>query len=228
MGHNRFATLGPIAPELTMSMFTSQSTPHRFVQAAAVTALLALSSCALPNEIPERRGGDVAVLAGTGLEELNPGDVAVAPVVVHMEGESQRHRDAVPQWGLRQAMQRALVRRRYSPLSLDFVDSAVVNASYSAGDVGEQAVCEILVHAWSERYWSTERQLDVDVEVRMVDPSAAAGSTPLWAARMDGMVGLNSITNYTSEESLRAAILDEISLELLARMPARHLSPGQR
>ena len=168
------------------------------------------------------------MLAGTGLEDLNPGDVAVAPVVVHMEDESQRHRDAVPQWGLREAMQRALVRRRYSPLSLDFVDSRVVNASYGAGDVGEQAVCESLVHAWSERYWSTERQLDVDVEVRMVDPSAAAGSTPLWAARMDGMVGLNSITNYTSEEALRAAILDEIALELMARMPARNLSAGQK
>ena len=62
----------------------------------------------------------------------------------------------------------------------------------------------------------------------MVDPSAAAGSTPLWAARMNGMVGLNSITNYTAEEDLRAAVLDEISLELMARMPARNLSPGQK
>ena len=211
-----------------MSMFASQSTTYRSVQASAITALFAIASCALPNTIPEQRGGKVAVLAGTGLEELNPGDVAVAPVVVHMEEESQRHRDAVPQWGLRRAMQRALVRRRYSPLSLDFVDSTVVNASYSAGDVGEQAVCEIIVRDWSERYWSTERRLDVDVEVRMVDPNASAGSTPLWAARMDGVVSLNSVTNYSSEASLLKAVLDEIALELMARMPARHLSSGQK
>ena len=211
-----------------MSMSASQSTTNRSVQALAITALFAIASCALPNSIPEQRGGKVAVLAGTGLEELNPGDVAVAPVVVHMEGESQRHRDAVPQWGLRRAMQRALVRRRYSPLSLDFVDSTVVNASYSAGDVGEQAVCEIIVHGWSERYWATERRLAVDVEVRMLDPTAVAGSTPLWAARMDDVVGLNGITNYTSEEALRAAILDEIALELMARIPARNLSAGQK
>jgi hypothetical protein len=70
--------------------------------------------------------------------------------------------------------------------------------------------------------------LDVDVEVRMVDPAAVEGSTPLWAARMDGMVGLNSITNYSSEEALRAAVLDEISLELVARMPARNLSAGSK
>ncbi|HIF41733.1 MAG TPA: hypothetical protein EYQ74_11620 [Planctomycetes bacterium] len=210
-----------------MSMLASQSTPSRSVQAVAVSALLALASCALPNEIPEQRGAQVAVLAGAGLEEMSPGDVAVAPVVIHMEDESQRHRDAVPQWGLRKAMQRALVRRRYSPLSLDFVDSTVVNASYAAGDVGEQAVCEIIVHDWSERYWATERRLDVDVEVRMVDPAAVAGSTPLWAARMDDVVRLGSITNYRSEEALRAAILNEIALELMARMPARNLTPGQ-
>jgi len=211
-----------------MSMFASQPNTHRPAQALAATALLAIASCALPDSIPERRGGDVAVLAGTGLEELNPGDVAVAPVVIHMEDASQLHRDAVPQWELRQAMQRSLVRRRYSPLSLDFVDSTVVNASYSAGDVGEQAVCEIIVRDWSERYWSTERRLDVDVEVRMVDPNASAGSTPLWAARMDGMVSLNSVTNYSSEENLLEAVLDEIALELMARMPARHLSSGQK
>ncbi|MAG63857.1 hypothetical protein CMO84_10095 [Candidatus Woesearchaeota archaeon] len=211
-----------------MSKFASRSTTHRSIQALAVTALFTIASCALPNSIPEQRGGGVAVLAGTGLEELNPADVAVAPVAIHMEDMSQRHRDAVPQWGLRQAMQRALVRRRYSPLSLDFVDSSVVNASYSAGAVGEQAVCEIIVHSWSERYWATEKRLDVDVEVRMVDPAAVEGSTPLWAARMDGMVALNSITNYSSEEALRAAVLDEISLELVARMPARNLSAGSK
>jgi hypothetical protein len=45
---------------------------------------------------------------------------------------------------------------------------------------------------------------------------------------MNGMVGLNGTTNYTAEKDLRAAILDEISLELMARMPARHLSAGQK
>jgi len=181
----------------------------------------------MPGSVPDRRGSEVAVLAGTGLSELNPSDVAVAPVVVHMEGESQRHRNAVPQLGLRKAMQRALVRRRYSPLALDFVDSRVVNASYRPGAVGEQAVCEIIVHSWSERHWETDRALEVDVEVRLVDPSAPAGGTPLWAARMNGKAEVDKVTNYSAEAELRSAVLDEIALELLARMPARDTSPGQ-
>jgi hypothetical protein len=211
-----------------MSKPTPQFLTQRSVLALAVTTLVTLSACALPERVPQRRGTEVAVLEGTGLSELNPSDVAVAPVIIYMLEANQQLRDAVPVLGLRQAMQRALVRRRYSPLALDFVDSRVVDASYTAGSVGEQAMCEVIVHAWSERYWKTDRVLDVDVEVRMLDPMAEAESLPLWAGRMKGEVEVNSITNYRAEARLREDILDEIALELLARMPARDTSPGQQ
>ncbi len=196
--------------------------------ALLMTCVAGLSACAMPGSLPERRGSEVTVLAGAGLSQLNPGDVAVAPVVMQMPDATQRVLDSVPDVGLRAAMQRALVRRRYSPLSIDFVDSRLVNASYRPGAVGEEAVCEIVVHSWETRFWETDHALVVDVEVRMVDPTAPEGSTPLWAARMDGRVEANTVQHYTSDADMQASVLDEIALDLMARMPARDTSPARR
>lgn len=188
--------------------------------AALVLPLLSVAAVAC-QQLPVQRGRDVQVLDEGGLAERNPAEVVVAPVELATPDLK------VPDVALRSAFQDALVRRRYSPLALDFVDSRVIEASYPAGTLGEEAVCRILVHRWDERLWDTGRILDVDVELRMEDPADPDGRD-LWAGRLAGRIDVTSEETRLTEPALYRYALEEVALELTSRLPMRTTAPGRQ
>ncbi|MEE2941516.1 MAG: hypothetical protein VX460_14105 [Planctomycetota bacterium] len=185
---------------------------------------------------PRLKGRETRTINGS-LNRLNPTDVAVAPIRYGATGAN------APENTLRRAAQVGLTRRRYSPLALSLVDESVdaaaasvtdvaaiqgsvLEASYAAGDVGEDAVLEITVHAWDDRFWNTRRRLDVVVEARMIDPADPFGP-PLWAGKLDKTVDTTDVGGLddSGQRAMESACA-EIFEELFAEMPARAIDPA--
>lgn len=204
---------------------------------AGVLTLVALSASACQTT-PRLAGRDTQTISGA-LERLNPSDIAIAPIRYGAAGVD------APEGDLRRAAQLGLARRRYSPLSLGLVDDTIdtasrtiaatggaatlegglLEASYAAGDVGEDAVLEVTVHQWDNRHWNTRRSLDVVVEARMVDPADPFGP-PLWAGRLEKFVDVSGVGGLDSSgrRSMESAC-NTIFRELFAKMPARNTDP---
>ena len=198
------------------------------IQGALALVCIGAAAC---QTTPELIGRDTQTINGS-LERLNPTDVAVAPVRYGAAGVS------APTGMLRRAAQVGLTRRRYSPLALSLVDASVdaaaasvadvgaiegnvLEASYAAGDLGEDAVLELTVHAWDSSLWGTRRRLDVMVEARMVDPADPFGP-PLWAGRLSKMIDASGVGGL--DDSGRRAMefaCSQIFQELFAKMPPR-------
>ncbi|MCA9002766.1 MAG: hypothetical protein KDB61_12640, partial [Planctomycetes bacterium] len=143
--------------------------PIQILSSLALVAGLGLTAC---QQLPKQLGRGVVVEAGSTLEQRNPSDVVVAPVQVDQAGM------AVPTRALRESLVRGLVKRRYAPLSLDFVDEAgilggegVQEASYQPGTLNEEVVCQLIVHNWDQSLWDTRRAFKVDLELLMIDPA---------------------------------------------------------
>lgn len=188
------------------------------VLAAASLLLGLLAAC---QELPRHPGDKVQILEQGGLTALNPADIAVAPVEFAAEGID------APERMLREVVAEALVKRRYSPLALDFVDSRVIDASYRYGTVGEEAVCQIVVHEWDERLWSTGRVLRVDVELRMIDPRDPTGRA-LWSARYPGQIDATPQESHITESAMYRWAVAEVAAELAGALPARRAEPGRQ
>ncbi len=185
-------------------------------RALALTLALAGMAC---QQLPRQVGKEVQVLEVGALAERNPADVAVLPIEIAARGVGV---DGVR---MRRAFQRGLVKRRYSPLAIDFIDSRTVNASYVYGTLGEEAVCQIVVHGWDDTLWETHRVIDLDVALRMVDPARPDGPS-LWAGRLAARIDVNRHANVMGEMALRDEVLEELASELLAAMPARRTEAG--
>ena len=194
------------------------------------------SSQVSPPVRPHRglKGRNTEVVARGGLAELNPVDVAVAPV---------RFANAeviAPTDAIRRAAQIGLARNRYSPLSTALVDkkiagasaapvggigAATMPASYMPGDVGEDAVFEVTVYRWDDRNWEVRRSVDVALEARLIDPRDPLGP-PLWAGRIDHVFDISGdISTAIKGKRAVQTVCDKIFMELLAPMPARNVNP---
>ncbi|MCP5023426.1 MAG: hypothetical protein GY930_16860 [bacterium] len=197
----------------------------RFVPLALI-ASLGLLAC---QQLPKQMGKGVTVSSGSSLEAHNPSDVVVAPVILGSEEM------VVPARSLRESVARALVKRRYAPLSLDFVDEAgmmssdgVTEASYRAGTLNEEVVCQVIVHSWKQNLWDSRRALVMDVEVQMIDPANPMGQ-PLWSGRLDGRMDFASQEpEYASEGTFFRAALDQLAAEIMSVMPAHRTQPSTR
>ena len=184
---------------------------------AACLVLFVGAGC---QDLPTIPGDDVQVLQVGALESLNPGDVVVAPIQIANDGLK------VPELQLRKAISAALASRRYSPLDLAFVDSRLVEANHAFGSLGEEAVCQIIVHGWSERLWSTGRALEVDIELRMIDPDNPDGPV-LWAGRLPTRIDVTEEAGHVSPQALYRLAISRMADELVAPMPRRDTRPGR-
>ena len=200
----------------------------RLLIGAALVAVVA-AGCQTTPRLP---GRDVDVLTpGSALAERNPVDIAVAPVVTTEDART------APTTLLRRATRRALVRRRYSPLSDDLVMEAIprtieasadlsggsftVDAGYVPGRLGEDAIFELNVYRWDDSAWRVRNRVMVGIEGRMIDPSDPMG-TPLWDGRLERVIDVSSQLNPAMVGDRALGVLcDEVMRELLARMPAR-------
>lgn len=179
-------------------------------------ALLAISC----HELPRQPGNSVVVMEQGSLAEVNPADVAVAPVQVAPGVEA-------PVARLREAIARGLPARQYTPLSIDFVDSRVIEASYSYGALGEEAVCQVTVYGWDERYWDTGHSIEVDLELTLVDPARPEGPA-LWSGRLTRAIDVTDLTRSTVEGQLYQRAIERTAEELLFALPERDTRPGRR
>lgn len=194
----------------------------RMPRALALGALALLAGCQTQ---PTLRGSNVQVTQEGRVAVTNPADIAVAPV------ERVAAAGSLPEQPLRVAAQHALVKKRYSPLSLKQVDGAMVGlepAAYRPGMLREEAVLELVVHGWNDTLWSTRYTLTVDVEARLVEPDAAPG-VALWGARLSQRFDFTAeAQDATTDEGLMQLACDRILEELLSKLPARDAQPGPR
>ena len=193
--------------------------------------VLAISSC---RNLPEVPGTSVRELYSEGgMAAKSPVDIVVAPIMV------DENVGPVPSQALHTAFAEALVRRRYSPLSPEFIAStlegmeatpdnagAPIPASYSPGTLGEDAVLRIVVKEWDTAFWKTERVLGVTVDAWMIDSTDTLG-TELWGARYESVLDMSLMQNrYLTNETLMQHCCGEVARELMDCMPARTARPG--
>lgn len=188
---------------------------NAFVPAFALAALV-LSGC---NDIPKGPGSAVKTTPTDRVKEEAPIEVAVAPVV-NASGAS------LPSAELRLAFQKVLVERRYSPLSLEYVDRKVVDAAYTPGASQESATLTITIESWDSSLWTTHGAIKARMTAALVD--ARGGGDVLWSATADQRFDFPEIREHLSTESARVRFAcDRIAAELLARLPARVAKPGR-
>ncbi|MCB9915812.1 MAG: hypothetical protein H6828_11810 [Planctomycetes bacterium] len=171
---------------------------------------LLLASC---QELPKVPGKYVSTLYVGGLESTQPADVVVAPVAD--ESLTQR----APKAALREAFQSGLVKRRYSPLALDYVDRRVVEAAYAPGSLQEDAVLQVTVRQWDMSRWDSHGEVAVEVEAWML----GADGVELWGGKLTRKLDLSTERQHfptTREAFERGSVL--IAEELLEVMPARN------
>ncbi len=191
---------------------------RRFYASLIAALAIAASSC---QELPRQTGTRVQILERGRIESVNPNDIAVVPLV--LADENLR----VPT-ELRAAFQRGLIKRRYTPLSLEYVDSSVIEATYDPGRLQEDAICEVTVHHWDSTLWDARTALFVDLEMRMIDPEDPDGP-PLFAARLPGRFDFGGESHrYATDNARLSAACDHLVEEMLSVMPPRHTGPGTR
>lgn len=181
--------------------------------------LVVLTAC---NQLPPRRGSDVQAKTTASLSTIDPIEIVVAPVV---DSRTQKGREmTLPTKSLRSAIQDGLVQRRYSPLHLDLVDTKVVNASYRAGALEEQAILQLEISRWDTSLWTVRQSITATIDARLVTPDGAV----LWTGKLeDKRFDFADVKDrFTTETALIRHACQAVSTELLAALPARQPKPG--
>ncbi len=196
-----------------------------------IVPLLALTSC---RSLPEVPGSSVHVLYSEGgMSAKNPVDIVIVPV------SDETGTGMAPCDMLRSAFADALVRRRYSPLSLDYVSSALegqaiaaaeagtpVPASYNPGTLGEDAALRVSVKTWDMSALQSQEKIVVSVEAWMID-SVDPLSKELWGARYEKTLDMALMKNkYPTESVLMKHCCEMIAAEIMDSMPARTSRAG--
>jgi len=191
------------------------------VSARILVPLLSLfATTAACNQMPKRPNEFVNSSKGSTLEQKGPIEVAIAPIT-DSSGNAE-----LPRTELRRAFQGALLRRRYTPLALDLVDSKVVDASYHPGALEEQAVLVLDVQRWDTQLWSSRSVIEVTLQARMVDPANPSGE--LWSGVLAKRFDFGQVLDqFSTDAALRHYACEAIANELLGAMPARQPSPGK-
>jgi hypothetical protein len=180
---------------------------------ALVLAVAACGTTPTPVGIGTKGEGATKIMAAA------PIDIAVLPVV-------NNARANVPAKVLRGSFQQGLVERRYSPLSLEYVDRHITEASYNPGASQEQAVCTIEVAKWDTSLWEMHNALKVDIVVRIVD---AASGNELWKGSVNQRFDMgHDIENLATETQRIQRACDILAEEMLQKLPLRQAKgPGE-
>lgn len=187
--------------------------------------LFTLSGCDTPRTAP--RGADNLELHTGRLRQANPLDIAVLPV------QNNSGREDVPVAGLRHAFHHGLVRQRYTPLSLEYVDSKIVDpnpadantaeASYTPGDTHENAILQLFVTRWDDSRWKSSAELRIDGEIYLLDVAEPNPSKALWGGKISRNVSVLARRQViASDGELLDEALAQFADDVLASLPARN------
>jgi len=190
-----------------------------FLSSLAATAIAfcaAILACACQS-IPEVPGRNVEVLYDGQLEQVQPMDVVVAPII------DQSKEGGVPTLELRRAFQRFLIKRRYSALSLPYTDSRVVDAAYKPGALSEDAILQVTVREWDLSRWESNGEVKMNIEAWML---SAQDQSQLWGAKLERTLYLTSRpADLPTKKGALGETAEGIARELLEVMPARNPRP---
>lgn len=170
-----------------------------------LTAVLVLAFAALACVTPERRAEQEATqfMPASGLDQVNPADIAVAPVMLAMLEEGSAPTDAV-----REALYLGLIDRLYSPLPLDWVDAG-----------GERdAVLKVRILMWDTDAVKYDGTVLARAEARL---SNADGN--LWGIDITRV--LNDATSGPNRDDAalaEASAARDLAAEILALLPERN------
>jgi hypothetical protein len=147
------------------------------------------------------------------LAQKNPLDIAVLPI----QGPAGR-RD-LPLDKLRLAFAQGLVKLRYSPLAMEYVDERTVEAGYSPGRMSEHAAFQVAISYWDDAQWRSRGKIDVRAEVQLLDPTAPPG-TSLWGGPFQTTLTLRG-AGYPNDAAMLSAACEQFAEQVLAHLPAR-------
>lgn len=184
----------------------------------AVLALLAttaaLSSCG-PTRPP--RGIDNPDLVTGSLTQANPLDIVVMPI------QNNTGRANLPLAELRKEFHAGLIRQRYSPLALEYVDQKTVEASYAPGALDEQAILQVIINNWDDSQVRTMSRLQIQGEVYLLDPKNPDPRQPLWGGKVDRRVDLTqSATTIANPKAFTDLAVKTFAADVLASLPPRN------
>ncbi len=176
----------------------------------------ALSGCASTHKV---RGADNEGLSAGRLAAVNPLEVVVPGI------ENQCGRDGLPLDALRARFHAGLVKLRYTPLALDYVDrnASAVEASYRPGALGEQASLRVVLTGWDDSLWKSRSRLVIDADIYLLDAREPELSRALWGGHVTRTIDLS---RQAAALPTAGAMLDRAVAEfvdgVLASLPARN------
>ena len=180
----------------------------------ALAAAIVVSACQSTNKPP--RGADNETLVTGRLAEANPLDVVVLPI------ENATDRTELPLHVLRAELQEGLVRLRYSPLALEYVDARVAEAGYEPGSMEEQAVFRVVLTGWEDSMLAKAGRVTIQADVHLLDAQAGTAGEPLWGGSVQREIHLSrERRTHPTSRDLAETVLREFALDVLASLPPR-------
>jgi hypothetical protein len=175
------------------------------------------------NQLPPERGEHVQTVASEKLESKNPIEVVVAPVA-NATGD-----DTVPIVPAARSLPgRSSVRRRYSPLALEYVDKKVVDATYTPGSLQESAVLQVEIQGWVTRRSSRRARRSRSRRARASSDAEDPSRAELWSGFIDHRFDFEADHDkYPAREAFQHYVCGRIADELLAALPAREAGPAR-
>ncbi|HUR27190.1 MAG TPA: hypothetical protein VM509_03325 [Planctomycetota bacterium] len=180
----------------------------------AAFASTCFSACG-PTRPP--RGLDNPDLIVGSLSQVNPLDIVVLPI------QNNTGRENLPLAQLRQEFHKGMVRQKYSPLSLEFVDARVVEAAYKPGDLQEQAILQVNINSWDDSQWRSLQRLHIEAEVYLLDSRNPDPRQPLWGGKVDRRIDLaREMTGLPNNTVAMGVALQQFTENVLASLPPRN------
>jgi hypothetical protein len=188
------------------------------VKSIAISCLaLAASLAAGCASTSAPRGTDNPALVTGALKSVNPLDIVVLPI------QNSTGLSNLPLEEMRHDFHAGLVRQRYSPLALDYVDARTVEASYSPGDLQEQAIFQVFLSGWDDSQWKTHARLGIEAEVYLLDSRHPDVRQPLWGGKADRKIDLSGERpNFPTDSALVRRAVEKYTQDVLASLPARN------
>jgi hypothetical protein len=191
----------------------------QLVRLAPLFLALFVSASAFQGCGPTRppKGIDNPDLITGSLAQANPLDVVVLPI------QNNTGRSGLPLEELRRQFHAGLVRQKYSPLSLAFVDERAVEAAYTPGTLEEEAILQVIINGWDDSQVRTMSRLQVQAEVYLLDPKNPDPRQPLWGGKVDRRVDLApTSTTLSSPKAFMDAAVKQFVEDVLASLPPRN------
>jgi hypothetical protein len=187
----------------------------RFVASSALVLAAAFASCSTSFR---PRGAANDALVTSRLREVRPIEIAVPPVENHTGAED------LPLDALRQEFQRGLVKRRYTPLALTYVDknASATEASYRPGALGEQASLRVVLTGWDTSRWRSHSRLVVDADVYLLDAAQPEIAKALWGGHATRTIDLSlQRGNFINDAAMLQRAVELFVDEVLGSLPPR-------